>query len=82
MEIGIITCLKRCRAVDDEVLKALALDADANTADLLAADLDLDLTGMVDEDTVSAVGDVEGHTFVGLVARGSTVLVPNADSLA
>ena len=81
MTLEVIAYLERCRAVDDKVLEALACDADADTADLLAADLDFDFTGVVDEDTVAAVGDVEGHAFVGLVGGGSAVLVPDADGL-
>ena len=37
---------------------------------------------MVDEDAVSAVGDVEGHAFVSLFTGRASILVPYADGLA
>jgi ABC-type Na+ efflux pump permease subunit len=37
---------------------------------------------VVDEDAVAAVGQVEGHVLVGLLAAGAAVLVPQIDDLA
>lgn len=67
--------------MDDEIFKLFICDASTNSADLLAADFDLDFAGMVDEDTVSARGEVEGNTFVGLFGRCAAVLIPDANCL-
>ena len=67
--------------VDNEVFQAFAGDAYADSADLLAPDLDFNLSRMIDEDTIVAVCDVKGNTFVRLFTRSSSVLIPNADCL-
>ena len=76
------THIQGCRAIDYEILQALARNAHTNPANLFATDLDFDLSGMVDENTVATVADVERNTLVGLLARSSAVLVPNTDRLA
>ena len=79
---GDSTDLKRSFAVYDEVLQRLASDADPDPANFLTADLHFNFTRVVNEDTVSTVRHVEGDTLVCLVAGSTSVLVPNAHSLA
>ena len=68
-------------SVDNEIFEALACDAHADAANLLAAGFDLDLTRMVYEDAVVAVGDVEWNTLVCLLAGSAAIPVPDADGL-
>ena len=76
------TDLQRRLPVDNEIFQGFTSNANADTTDFFAADLDFDFTRMIDEDTIVAVGDVERDTFVGLIAGGATVLVPQTDGLS
>ena len=69
-------------SVDNEIFEALACDAHADAANLLAAGFDLDLTRMVYEDAVVAVGDVERYAFVCLFTGGTSVLIPDTYGLS
>jgi hypothetical protein len=61
-----MTDLQGSLPVDDEVFQALIGDRDANAADFLSTNFYLDLSGVVDEDTIISVGDVKWNTFVRL----------------
>jgi hypothetical protein len=74
--------LKRCFAIDQEILETLASDANTNTTDFLASDLNFDLTGVIDKDTVTSVRDVEWNTLVSLVGRCTAITIPNAYRLS
>lgn len=69
------------RAVDEVPLEALALDARLHAAAALAADLELDAPGVVDEHAVAARAQPERDVLVRLVARGAPVGVPQRDRL-
>ena len=76
------TDLQRRLPVDNEIFQGFTRDANADTTDFFAADLDLNFTRMIDEHAVVAVRDVEGDAFVRLLAGRAPVLVPDADGLA
>lgn len=69
-------------AVNDEVVDPLSGDAELNSGDLLGGDFEGDRAGVVYKDSVPFVGEVEGDIFVGLIAAGAAVFVPNFDGLA
>ncbi len=73
--------LLRGRAVDDEELQRLVLDAELDLAYRLGAHLVADLARVVDEDAVAAVGQVEGDVLVRLLAAGAAVSLPDVDHL-
>lgn len=60
-------------AVDDEVFQVAFRDGHPDSRHFLTANFDLYLSRIVDEDTIVAVRDVEGNTFIGLVTRSSTI---------
>lgn len=77
----VFSCLQRCFTVNQEILQALAGDANADSAHFFTADFDFDLTRMVDENTVFSIRDVEWYTFICLFARSAPILIPDAHRL-
>jgi len=69
------------RPVHQDPLEALALDAGLDAGAALAAHLELDALGRVDEDAVAAAAQPKGHVLVGLVARRAAVGVPQHHAL-
>ena len=67
---------------DHEVLEHFARDRELHALDRLRADLERDVPGVVHEHAVAAVGQVERHVLVRLLARGAAVGVPDLDRLA
>ena len=49
---------------------------------MLRCDLELDPAGIVDEDAIAGVGEVERHVLVGLLRVRAAVAVPDFDRLA
>jgi hypothetical protein len=70
------------RAVDDEVLEAVPLDAELDARDGLRGNLERNQAGMVDEDAVPVVGQVERNVLVCLLAARPAVFVPDVDRLS
>jgi hypothetical protein len=59
--------------VDDEELDGPIGYREAYTGDLFARDFEFDFSRMIDEHTVTSASDVEGDTFIGLLAGSATV---------
>jgi hypothetical protein len=74
--------LLRGGTVDDVVRQLLGLGAELHAGHRLRADLEGDLAGVVDEDAVAGVRQVERHVLVGLFGGRAAVGVPDVDGLA
>ncbi len=70
------------RAVDDEILQILALDAELHLGHLLGADFERDVFRVVHQHAIATVGEVERDIFVRLLSAGAAVAVPGFDRLA
>lgn len=74
--------LQRCITINEEVLQALVCNADADPTDLFTTDLNFHLAGMVDENTVTSVRNIEWDAFVRLLAGSASVSIPYAYRLS
>lgn len=77
-----IADLQGSLSIDDEIFQTLVRDRYANTADFLGANFYFYLSRVVDEDAVISVCDIERNTFVCLITRSSSILIPDLDRLA
>ena len=67
--------------VDNEIFQRFAGDAELHALHFFGGDLERNLFGLVDENAVAAIGDVERDVLVRLFAARAAVLVPNIHDL-
>ena len=65
--------LETSPSVDNVVFETLAANAHSDFATLFGADLEFYFFSVVDENSVSSRGQVEGNVFVGLLRRGTSI---------
>jgi len=69
-------------AVDQAVIEGFAGHAELDALYFFGANFQRDAFGVVDEDAIAAIGEVEGDVFVGQFTAGAAVFVPQIDDLA
>ena len=73
--------LFRCRTIDDQIFEILADGTELNPFDRFTANLERDPAGVVDEDAVTRVGQIERDVLISLFTAGSAVFIPDIDGL-